>query len=652
MKKTKLSLSLIACLLSVGALAGCDKKIKSSSDGVLLTYTVDGKEYKVTADDILGKYYDDSTKYSAIYDTIYSVIVKNYFTKDIEEVTFEGQNLKLGLSQMEKIKKDAQEKVDEDIDSAHENADANKTKYKKELQAILSSKGVETTEELKDYYVAQLQKDTFEKNFYTYFMDIVKGGDESTKLEEKVFWNGYFEDQMPYHVSHVLVELADTSDTNYHNGTISEDNATRLFNVVNAIALGDDSFSKIAQDYSEDEGSAVNSGDLGIMDYGTGFIDEFKLGIYAYEKFYRKNETNIANPNFATDESINKKFIQSVQGSFDGEIPEIKFKTIEELNKVASVDKDEDGEAVMDNSTLVYPRNIMYNKYINKHSVCFITNDSATPLDVATTEKKSGWVEQQINTYDSLGEKQTEPVTKKVLSVKVNGEWQPVLAVRASSQGKQEMHLMVINRSPFHAASDAIPLKEYYTTYYPKQPSYPVDDSGNPKLTYINFVNGNDVTATRTRAEEFASKLKSYDSDRLGKYIFLRYMKKENVKFTEESGKLESALMKWISTSVEKESTTRKDAWKETWSNYIDKLERQNSERKKLIPEACRIVYKKANKNTVISTEFAAEIEAIKKSLKEDYGLSDAEITKQIGKKVNEWFNVKKGVCNDGSKHE
>ena len=75
MKKSKLSLGLIACLLSVGSLAGCDP-VKSSDDGVLLSYTVDGTtKYKV-ADDILKEYYDDSSKYQAIFDAPYNFIFK------------------------------------------------------------------------------------------------------------------------------------------------------------------------------------------------------------------------------------------------------------------------------------------------------------------------------------------------------------------------------------------------------------------------------------------------------------------------------------------------------------------------------------------------------------------------------------------------
>ena len=234
MKKTKLSLGLISCLLSVGTLAGCDT-LKSSSDGVLLSYTVDGIEgvQTITADQILGDYYNDSTKYQAIYDTIYSVIARNYFSAERKAPTDSNySDVKLGKPQMQKIERDAREKVSDDKDTAQTNADTNNTKYKKEFEAILESKGVDSEEELYNKYVEELQKETFENNFYTYFVEDIKNGDANTKLEGEAnpFWTGYFEDQVPYHVSHILVKLADTSDTNYHNGTISQANAERLYN--------------------------------------------------------------------------------------------------------------------------------------------------------------------------------------------------------------------------------------------------------------------------------------------------------------------------------------------------------------------------------------------------------------------------------------
>ena len=229
MKKSKLSLGLMACLLSVGSLAGCDK-IKSSSDGVLLYYTIDGvKQPPITADQILGDYYNDSTKYQAIFDTIYSVIARNYFAEERELINYFGTPKQLGKSQMAEIEAEAEDKRDDDIETAYANADENNTRFKKEFEKILEEKGVKTKEELLDKYIEELQKEKFEENFYTYYIDTLKEGAETLDLGDgKTFtWTGYFKDQVPFHMSHIMVELADTSDTSYTDGTISQENAEK-----------------------------------------------------------------------------------------------------------------------------------------------------------------------------------------------------------------------------------------------------------------------------------------------------------------------------------------------------------------------------------------------------------------------------------------
>lgn len=637
MKKTKLSLGLISCLLSVGALAGCDA-VKSSSDGVLLRYTVDGNEEAIYADDILTDYYNDSSKYQAIYDTIYSVIARNYFAKDRVNPTDPNYaNVKLGKPQMEKIERDAKEKVSDDKDTAQSNADANNTKYKKEFETILESKGVSSEQELLEKYIADLQKETFEDNFYTYFIEDIKAGEHcedanKVKLpgETTPFWNGYLKDQLPYHVSHILVKLDDTSDTNYHNGTISEANALRLYNVISDLGSGEKTFAKLAMTYNEDPGSKDKEGDLGIMDYDTSFINEFKLGIYAYEQFY--NGTDVSSSNIAVSSEISSQYKDAVSKTFEigvDDIPTVNMSVFDKLNSVAKEVNDENGKPVIDNASLVYPRNVIYNKYLNRHAVFFIEG-------TGTNYKKAfGDTNPSVLCADGDANK-------------------PIIAVRASSGGEQEIHLMVVNRSPFDATVDGVSLEQYYTTYYPAQDFYPKDSNGKKLDTYVNFLT-NDTSDTKTRAEEVASKLKSYNSDKLGKYIFLKYMAEENITFAEENKALEEALMKWIKTSVEKSEDEKKETWTKTWNEYLDKLVRQNSERSKLIPESCVLLFSKANSSETIdgaATELGLTTEQVAQ-IKADltaFGVTDVDT--YCGKTpVSDLFKKEGGIFNDGKAH-
>ena len=639
MKKSKLSLGLISCLLSVGTLAGCDN-IKSSSDGVLLSYTVDGVKDKITADQILGDYYNDSTKYQAIYDTIYSVIARNYFSRDRGEVDYHGTKVKLGEPQMTTIRRDAAEKVSDDKDTAQTNADTNNTKYKKEFEAILESKGVENEEELLNKYIEELQKETFENNFYTYQVDTIKNGD--TNAVKSLFdgtdlftWNGYLNDMLPYHMSHILVKLSDSSDTNYYNGTISEENAIRLFDVIDALGSGAKSFSKIAMTYNEDPGSKDKEGDLGIMDYDTSFINEFKLGIYAYEQFYNGTAA-AASSKIGVSDEVKTNYLNAAKEAFGlaaaTDLPTVKMSVFDELKTVAKQDKDENGKPVIENATLVYPRNIIYNKYLNRHAVFFIEDDTEHDNFVS-------WNGKYILCADGDATK-------------------PIIAVRASSGGEQEIHLMVVNRSPF-VATDAkgVSLQDYYTTFYPAQDYYPVDANGKKLDTYVNFLT-NEASDTKNRAEEFASKLKSYDSDKLGKYIFLKYANEEKIQFTEENKALAEALMKWIKTSLEKKSEEKEESWTKTWNEYIDKLVRQNSERKKLVPQACKLAFLKANDSSVTASTILSDAdkallkaEILASGAVENEAAAEAKMNEYIAQKVTEWFKTEGGLCNDGKAH-
>ena len=103
--------------------------------------------------------------------------------------------------------------------------------------------------------------------------------------------------------------------------------------------------------------------------------------------------------------------------------------------------------------------------------------------------------------------------------------------------------------------------------------------------------------------------------------------------------------MKWIKTSIEKTAEEKEESWTKTWNEYIDKLVRQNSERSKLVPQACKLAYLYANREGVKASDLpnGAEIVA---ALTEE-GLDAAEADKL----VTDWFKKEGGLCNDGKAH-
>ena len=590
MKKTKLSIGLMSCLVSVGALAGCDNSmLKSSKTGVLISFNGE----QIAAEEILEEYFNDSSKYQDIYNSLYSLVVRNYFNVDgltVKNPMYVLENgiykpstteVKLGKADMSKINARVDDKIEMDKDTAKTNASSNGTSEKKELEAICSSNGVEydkKLENLRNKYIDDIKKEMFEKDFYTYYMkDLVEGAGSvddgflgAMSSTTKDMWEGYFESQVPYHVSHILVKVEDSADK-FADGTISEANAKKLFNVVNQIAFGDDSFSTLAREmFKDDAGSAANGGDLGIMDTSTGYVNEFKLGVYAYENIYEpilKNHSNKAIGSKIELGEFESKYKDAVNESFDGDVPVIDYSVFAELKEYADVTKSNDKE-VIENSSLVYPRNIIYNKELNRHSIAFVTGED----EFAVTEnagKEYKWVEDPTVTEDSAdtlyrngkgyrkieakcatGFYKYEGYTKPILSVKVAGDWQPVLCVRAGGGDYQGIHFIVINRSAFTTeVKNNVTLREYYTTFYPGQKeSYPKDADGNNKKTYVNFAS-DDSAKTKEKAEELTSKFKTFDSDRLNKYIFRKFCEIENIKLV--NTKLDKALNRWIDTTLE-----------------------------------------------------------------------------------------------------
>lgn len=668
MNKSKLSIGLMAGLLSVGVLSGCkNKDVKSSKDGVLLTYVDEnGKKQTITAEGLLDEYYNDSSKYQSIYDTIYSIVVRNYFNYE-EVIHVEGKDdVHLGKTQMEQINIDAEEKALDDEDTAKERADANDTKYKDEFQKILDERGVKDRDALVKKYVEELQKETFDKNFYKYHIEDIKQGDlaEEGKIVKykqgnnagHKFWTGYFEDQLPYHISHILVKIEDSASTNYSNGTISKDNAEKLYKTVKALADGKDSFNTIARQYSEDTSDMV-SGDLGIMDYATNFVPEFKLGVYAYENLVKKADGISSSRISMGSENDTKSFAyllkEASKDAFgDESLPLIPFSVFEELNYYADQDKDVNNKPVIEDSTLVLPRNIIFNKYLNRHSFAFISNATETGSETLGFHKFT-----EEDGIDSLK-------NETLLAVKTNNEWTPIITVRAGSD-YQGIHFIVINRSAFDSTRNGVKMSDYYTTFYPEQADYP---KVGTKKTYVNF-SSTDVSKTKPRAEEFESKLKSYDSDKLGKFIFRKYFEMEGLSFTEANAKLATALDKWIDRGLEKKDRDEEESWKKTWNSYLDTLKRQNDERKKLMPQACKIGYKYANSEIKLDLETklpgdtvplvtrmyqmactndGCEIASVEDFLAELKKVGEKEVIETL----TDLYKVEGGYCNDGKAHQ
>ncbi len=569
MKKTKLTLGLALSAISCTLLAGCGGATYSP-EGVILTYTnAAGEQINYTAEDLFDGYYDDSSKVSTMFDSIYKVIVRNYFISE-----------EAGKKKYDEILKNAKNDVEGIKTKAKENADTNSSSYDDEWNELLESYSCEDEDELLEHFIYERELTEFNDQFYDNNTEFLR----DAKPEDG--YDGYINSKSPYHVRHILVKISDTANNNFYNATISKENAQKLYTVANALANGT-SFGQVAltqsDDNSGDSSSATKYGDLGIMDKDTSFVNEFKLGVYAYENIYNeatKEAAKTSNVAIGTSYDAYKEAAETrvigegstVTTTVTNEISTIPYGVFVKLNEVASVETDAKGENVNDGSANTFPRNVWFNNYLNLHEVSLITYDVVDGQDTSALPADTTYF-QDIT---------VNGVTKKVL---VTTDGQPILAVRAGTSDYQGIHFIIVQRSPLVEEQNGVSLSNYWTTKYPGQDGYPKDSDNKNMSTYVNFLN-QETKEYKTRAEEVENKIKNFDSD-LNKYIYQKNLDSQKITFKDT--KLQEAIDKWIEVSKNKKTFDNQISWDKTWDEYVETLKIQNTERAKLFPTTCAI---------------------------------------------------------------
>ena len=387
MKTGKRSLSLAMSILAIASLTACnddynypDAKWK---EGIIVN--VDGKDYKY--DEIYQLF--DNSKGSA---QAYFNVAKNILAQLVTPKT-------------DTMLSNVDTKINDLKNTWKTNARTNNTSYKEEQEKTFDSENVEDLDELREKYISQQQVEKNSQDFYEINANGVTDPSYTYYISEQMT-KDYVTNQAPYHVSHVLVKVDASSDgEGYWNGKITADNAKKIGNAVRMLASSD-SFGSVAQLVSEDEGSAKMYGELVTttegsqsvaMEKTTSYINEFKLGLYAYEA-YLNPKTKAAEVNTAVRASLRVPGQAAASSSFDYKndtavselitdgtlvgkngafgIPLSKAIT---LGYIADVEKNiVDGSKVDYASETQYPRNILFNNYFNYHGVNFLYDDSDT----------------------------------------------------------------------------------------------------------------------------------------------------------------------------------------------------------------------------------------------------------------------------------
>jgi hypothetical protein len=552
MNRTKFAIASFA-LATLVTLSACSNSVTENSDGFVITMKdKDGEVTGYSADTLFGQYQNNEFGVSKFVESVTELVIRNQI----------NQNNPTSLALKTEILRKADISVDGVKETARTNASTNGTNYNDELETLFESYNVEDLEELKDYFAYRTMKQEVEDRFFD--------DNKESFLTGNDFGPGYLNDRLPYHVKHILVKVS-AAGADLYNGRISETEARKLFAVANRLAIqqNGETFGEVAREMSED-GSKEQFGDLGIMSKATSFVNEFKLGVYAYDAVFNQNTEVVSKADALKVPETAVDFFNDLG------LATIPFHAFVSLNEFANVTKDQNGNPVNNNDSLYFPRNIIFNEYFNRHNIAVIT-----------PEKLEG------GNYDYKGFKQVDELANELEGQKVltdeNGK--VILVVRAGTgsgeSGYQGIHFIVVERSALVNSQGVVPLDKYYTTEIPGTPNYPKANNGQDLVTFVNF-NVTTQANYKTRSETVKNEIRNFDQF-FNFRMLEQLIDEQDVTFIDKD--LEDAVLRYM--DVTRRSATFDQDLQElnTWNSYIEFLEYQEFQRQRLIDEDCAYAY-------------------------------------------------------------
>ena len=607
MKKSKLSFGLVTSFIAAMSLSACGSNVTSKKDA-LVTFKPygEGETIDIVTDEMYQKYHKTTDGISKFYSQILEVLIRYEFEKN------DGQN---GMLTLAEIKQKAKSDVKQEKQNARD-----KGNYDTEWKNILDSYDVENEKELTEYFIYKHEKDEISKYFLNNNIETLRkefiGVDQTgAPVESKV------DTALPYHIRHILVKT-DASASDFVNSTISATEANKLYNVISKLKDGKLSFAQIAYDESDDGSGKEAYGDVGIVtnqiNESTGkltMVNEFQLGIYAYDAILsgKSNEAISKGLGLEGKYKTSDKTIKETYAATTG-LVKVPYDAIAKLYEYKDLEKDEYGNELSDGNPVVYPRNIIWNKYFNHHQAFVITNAARNEGTNANGGAKTA-VESAVAQFKNIASTSTFDANlgdrfvnipaicsnsnEKVLT---DGNGNVIIGVRSEFG----IHLIVIQKSIYDFANSNVTLEEYYTTEVPGSSKYPVDASGKAKNTYVNFINSSATTDYNKRANKVKDTIKAFDSTydyRLYESLVDKYQ--SQIKFAgEEGNKLNDAIARYLSVTRGAKAHTQESKLNAVWEEYIEMLTLQNDKREQyyetganeykslMIPEGCAVNFK------------------------------------------------------------
>lgn len=622
MKKSKSALGLIAIVAACAALSGCNKPTYDAN-GSIFTYTdANGQVISYSTKDLLESYQEAGSSASTEFDKVYEVLVRKYYQSD---------SMSTKLSE---LSDKAHVDVETSKQKAQQSADSNGTSYEEEFEKILTTAGVENEDELYQQNLYTAEKTDFENTYNTNNRNAMRDGSTDGLTSTNYLFGedenygraskGWIKETMPYHVRHILVKVSASSGA-YTQGQLTEatgsdaGEATKLATTIMRIAGADtttgttnaisrETFGEIAKNTSDDTSSSSAYGETQIVTKSTGFVPEFKLGMYAYESLYnQKNVTstdsytqsvissvtpglNEDEDTVNTDETLSdgttiNQYFKNGESYDDGNsgIGQIPYGAAVALLKYAKTTSDSNGNPVYESNATYYPRNVLFNKYFNKHNICVITpNKIASNIDdsleaKAIVDDKDGVASTEYEALKGFQTDTTDVLPQFTNNVLTNSEGQIVLVARAGSSDYQGVHFIVIQRSALDNSStaDTPNLSQYYTMNVPSDTDYPKTSAGKAMDTYINYnkqLNSDHTTRQGTIIDD----VKNYNTS-LSTYIFKNLVDTDSIHFT--SSTMESRIQTYSKTKRQSEVDDAYSSWNTDWKSYAELIESQDEAR-------------------------------------------------------------------------
>ena len=556
MKKSKLSITLVTSFIAAMALTACNEV--TASKEALVTFTPYGSKEAISliTDDVYQAYRGTSSGVTKFYEKILEVLIRYQF----KENNFDKGELKYS-----EIESWAKNQVQEQKDKAKANAKSNGTKYDDEWKSILDSHNVDDADGLKEHFIYDKEKEVI-TNWYAdntdnaealknEFLGIDANGQ---KVDSKV------KAAMPYHIRHILVKVdeAGNAQEKFYKGTISEAQAKLLADTVSTLASGKYTFSQVASMYSED-GSASSGGDVGIMTNAAtsgslGMVNEFQLGLYAYDNLY--DATNAADGAAAAiKEGLG--ITDDVKAALPANAIEVPYEAFVKIGEAAKVTADKEGNKLANGSTAVYPRNILWNKYLNLHNVFVIKNAKVGANKFGATDA--------ADEFDNLCGSGEYDASLKNFNADgyLCDEYGNVIVGVRSQYG---IHFMIIEKSMYDYAD----LATYYSTKLPGDEGYSAD-------SYVGYIVSQSKEDYKKRADDVKSKITSFDSTY--DYRLYQYLNTQvTVKFSGAAEGLGEEIDAYIEKTQENNAFKQEDGLNKVWRTYTELLGAQEADRDRM----------------------------------------------------------------------